>query len=713
MGSFCNGVITNTTLPPPQLHALDPDATSPWWLTALELIKDLTSKSNKLDEVLLPFVENSLAEMLVNHQGGAYLEQLNSESNPAPTRKNKRQRDVSNKRTEDMSALGHHDNLNFRFKDLDSLLNELTAYTTNFSVVERYQGLDSSKEFGLVNALSQHPSAAEIMKNGNCRVCRREARKTGSECDHCGILAVLDKKKGDMLDRSFTCIINAVHRFVASLANGHGVASAKGTSDNPVYPFADLDSIPELELLDELATKFDDVRELGMVALEQMINHHKSHQNLLGGLDELKVRMGIKLRQSIENDVGAEGGRGAEGTKTYPLTNLSSRLASLVKECVTTARLRLVGEFAASDSLVEDGMSLQAKISNHEMQHKAALASLEDSKRHLSYLLTLETNEERGGDDGGGTAGGDVKETCMICLEEFEEECALLQCGHKFHPPCLDRWIKDGKGQGRDGIVECVLRCPRKGLRKEVLFSSTRAAAEEAQEKAAAAAAAATKATVGVVPEDLDPSRSLSPSPTPFEPFARAPLLPANVIGARNFGSKISKLVEILLKVRDSGEKALVMSLYDDTINIVNEALKVNGIRFNHNSGSTRFGDCIDKWRRDSSTALVFNIRQGAEGLTLVEAAHVFIVDPLVDSWLDSQAVARIHRIGQTKATKVHRFIVKQTVEEYIHAERIERGVALESGEIDQDDIKGAEVIKGGGDSGFSIDELRKMFGMI
>ena len=573
-----------------------------------------------------------------------------------------------------MSAQGHHDNINFRFRDIDSLINELRSYTTNFSVVERYEALDKSKEFGLVEALSEHPSTEEVMKNGNCRICRREARKTGSACDHCSLLALLEKLKGDMLDRSFNCILGAIHRFIVSLAKGHGVASAKGTSSSPVHLFTSLESIPELEKLNELAKTFDDVRELGMMALENMINHHKSHQNLLGGLDELK-------------------------------------------ECMMTARLRLVGEYAneSHNSLVEDGLLLEAKIKNHEMHYKAAIASLAESKRHLSYLVNLESNEKKGGGSDIEVAEGvDVAEaTCMICLEVFGEERALLPCGHQFHPSCLDRWIKDGRGQGREGIIECVLRCPRKGTRREILFSSTEAAATEAHEKAAsAAAAAAAKTSVDPAP-DPAVSRELNPSPTIFEPISRAPLLPAHVIGARNFGSKLSKVVDVILKVRDAGEKALVMSLYDDTINIINEALRRNGIHFNHNSGSTRLGDCIDKWRKDSSTALVFNVRQGAEGLTLVEAAHVLIVDPLVDSWLDSQAVARIHRIGQTKATTVHRFIVKQTIEEYIHAERIERQVALESGEVDQDDLKGAEVIKGGGDSGFSIDELRRMFGMM
>jgi len=132
-------------------------------------------------------------------------------------------------------------------------------------------------------------------------------------------------------------------------------------------------------------------------------------------------------------------------------------------------------------------------------------------------------------------------------------------------------------------------------------------------------------------------------------------------------------------------------------------------------SGKGKLGDVIDSWKKDSSaTALAFNVKNGAEGLTLVEASHIFIVDPLVNTALDHQAISRIHRIGQTKATTVHRFLIKGTVEDVLHAERKERMVALENGEVDLDELKNKEVVGGGGggggDSGFSVDELKRIF---
>ena len=50
-------------------------------------------------------------------------------------------------------------------------------------------------------------------------------------------------------------------------------------------------------------------------------------------------------------------------------------------------------------------------------------------------------------------------------------------------------------------------------------------------------------------------------------------------------------------------------------------------------------------------------ISQGANGLNLIEASHVILVEPLLNPAQELQAIGRVHRIGQKKQTFVHRLV--------------------------------------------------------
>lgn len=55
-----------------------------------------------------------------------------------------------------------------------------------------------------------------------------------------------------------------------------------------------------------------------------------------------------------------------------------------------------------------------------------------------------------------------------------------------------------------------------------------------------------------------------------------------------------------------------------------------------------------------------------ASGLTLVEASNVFLCEPLVNTGLELQAIARVHRIGQQRETRVWLYIIANSVEESV-----------------------------------------------
>lgn len=61
---------------------------------------------------------------------------------------------------------------------------------------------------------------------------------------------------------------------------------------------------------------------------------------------------------------------------------------------------------------------------------------------------------------------------------------------------------------------------------------------------------------------------------------------------------------------------------------------------------------------------LLLPVASGANGLNLVEATHVLLIEPILNPGSELQALGRVHRIGQSKPTVVHRFLVRNTVEE-------------------------------------------------
>lgn len=55
---------------------------------------------------------------------------------------------------------------------------------------------------------------------------------------------------------------------------------------------------------------------------------------------------------------------------------------------------------------------------------------------------------------------------------------------------------------------------------------------------------------------------------------------------------------------------------------------------------------------------LLLLVQHGANGLNLLEAQHVILVEPLLNPGTEAQAINRVHRVGQKKKTFVHRFFV-------------------------------------------------------
>ena len=102
----------------------------------------------------------------------------------------------------------------------------------------------------------------------------------------------------------------------------------------------------------------------------------------------------------------------------------------------------------------------------------------------------------------------------------------------------------------------------------------------------------------------------------------------------------------------------------EDMLTIIERSLHENRLNPIRIKGSTKINSKLDVFKTDSKyPVLLLPLKSGANGLNLIEANHVILVEPLLNHGVERQAINRIHRIGQKRETHVHRYIVSQTIE--------------------------------------------------
>uniref|UniRef100_A0A034WCV8 E3 ubiquitin-protein ligase SHPRH n=1 Tax=Bactrocera dorsalis TaxID=27457 RepID=A0A034WCV8_BACDO len=223
----------------------------------------------------------------------------------------------------------------------------------------------------------------------------------------------------------------------------------------------------------------------------------------------------------------------------------------------------------------------------------------------LKYITHLEADADTG--------------PCPICQSEDESRYAVLECGHNICLLCL-RTIRQYNTHQK-------LCCPicRNQQNSEKIYYVTRTSTSSAETN-------------------------------------------IQVIG--DYSSKITYIVRLILKLqRDHSKdvqplKILVFSQWAEILHAIAMALTQNGIRHRFNLTPRT----IEEFKNPQLgvTCLLMPLHRGCNGLNLIEATHVFLVEPILNPGEEAQAIGRVHRFGQTRSTTVHRFIVCNTIEENI-----------------------------------------------
>jgi chromodomain-helicase-DNA-binding protein 1 len=145
---------------------------------------------------------------------------------------------------------------------------------------------------------------------------------------------------------------------------------------------------------------------------------------------------------------------------------------------------------------------------------------------------------------------------------------------------------------------------------------------------------------------------------------------------------KMMLLDKLLTKLREEDHRVLIFTQLVSMLNILNDYLQMKGYKFQRLDGtvsSSNRRQAIDRFNSAESEdfAFILSTRAGGLGINLATADTIVLFDSDWNPHLDIQAMARAHRIGQTKPVSVFRFVSSDTIEEEI-LERARNKLVLE-----------------------------------
>lgn len=145
---------------------------------------------------------------------------------------------------------------------------------------------------------------------------------------------------------------------------------------------------------------------------------------------------------------------------------------------------------------------------------------------------------------------------------------------------------------------------------------------------------------------------------------------------------KMMLLDQLLTKLRKDSHRVLIFSQMVKMLDILSDYLRLRGYQFQRLDGTIAAGPrrmAIDHFNAPDSSDFCFllSTRAGGLGINLMTADTVILFDSDWNPQADLQAMARAHRIGQTKPVSIYRLVSKETVEEEV-LERARNKLMLE-----------------------------------
>jgi len=185
-----------------------------------------------------------------------------------------------------------------------------------------------------------------------------------------------------------------------------------------------------------------------------------------------------------------------------------------------------------------------------------------------------------------------------------------------------------------------------------------------------------------LAPLPLNEQLDLMKNNVPLSQFPKAEMLPPALNNKVGFSSirmpsmnrfitdsaKLAKLDELLVDLKKNDHRVLVYFQMTKMMDLMEEYLTYRQYKYIRLDGSSKLDDrrdLVNDWQtRPEIFVFLLSTRAGGLGINLTAADTVIFYDSDWNPTIDSQAMDRAHRLGQTRQVTVYRLLVRGTIEE-------------------------------------------------
>ena len=135
-------------------------------------------------------------------------------------------------------------------------------------------------------------------------------------------------------------------------------------------------------------------------------------------------------------------------------------------------------------------------------------------------------------------------------------------------------------------------------------------------------------------------------------------------IREKHNSDKINKFMDIILSNKSNNKKKIIFCNFHNEIDFIYSLLERNDFNVQFIDGRVSSSKRFDILNDESIDVLILQINTGSEGLNLQTYSEIYFISPYWTPFIEEQAIARCHRIGQQNIIHVYYFIMQKFITE-------------------------------------------------